>query len=358
MAEDTEAPELPLTEDGPTEDIDIEISEDDLGESLADYQTEDREEEAEEEDSESEPEAEEEPVEEEASEEEAEAEDEEEEEAPKRKRSPDKRIAELARKAAEAERRAQEMETRLRHEAELRQQSDAAMMTHYKNNLIIEANTVKQQLVEAHSLQDSERIIDLQAKYYKLQNDLEGVENWEAQQKLNMPQVQQQVQTQNTQVQPSLEPRTAQWIQKNSWFQPQSQDFDPEMHEEATLYARRIERRYRSEGRDDEIGGVDYFTEIDRHMRKEFPDAFTSVPTPSKKAPPMARDSNVAPVQRSAPGQPAKSTTSVRLTADQRRMAHQLAQSGAIRKPNGGRMTELEAEKYYAVHMMKQAKGA
>lgn len=353
MSEDTESPELPLTEEGPTEDVDIEISEDDLGESLADYQEEGEEEEAEE------AEAEEEEAEaEEAEVETDEVEEEEEEEAPKRKRSPEKRISELARKAAEAERRAQELETRLRHEAELRQQSDMAMMTHYKNNLIIEAGNVKQQLVEAHSLQDSERIIDLQAKYYKLQSDLEGVENWEAQQKLNAPKVEQQAKAEPAKAQPSLEPRTAQWIQKNTWFQPQSEDFDPEMHEEATLYARRIERRYRAEGRDDEIGGIDYFTEIDRHMRKEFPDAFTTAPTPSKKAPPMARDSNVAPVQRSAPGQPSKNTKSVRLTADQRRMAHQLAQSGAIRKPNGGRMTELEAEKYYAVHMMKQAKGA
>jgi hypothetical protein len=130
------------------------------------------------------------------------------------------------------------------------------------------------------------------------------------------------------------------------------------MHEEATLYARRIERRYRAEGRDDEIGGVDYFTEIDRHMRKEYPDAFSAVSSPSKRTPPMSRDSNVAPVQRSAPNQQGKNSKTIRLSADQRRMAHQLAQSGAIRNQKGGRMTDLEAEKYYAVHMMKQNKGA
>jgi hypothetical protein len=72
----------------------------------------------------------------------------------------------------------------------------------------------------------------------------------------------------------------------------------------------------------------------------------------------MSRDSNVAPVQRTAPGQPAKSSKTVRLTADQRRMAHQMAQSGAFRKQGGGRMSDLEAEKYYAIHMMKQGKGA
>ena len=342
MDEENEIPELPLTEEGPTEDIDIEITEDDLGESLADYQ---------------EQESEEEPEEEEPEEEVLEEEEPEEEEAPKRKRSPDKRIAELARKAAEAERRAQEAESRLQNEAQMRQQSDLAMMTHYKNNLINEAGAVKQKLVDAHSMGDSEQIIELQSIYYKLQNDLTGVENWEAEQKVSAPRVQQQVQP-RAEPQPTLEPRTAGWIQKNEWFQPQSPEFDPEMHEEATLYARRIERRYRSEGRDDEIGGVDYFTEIDRHMRKEYPDAFSTVSTPSKRTPPMSRESNVAPVQRSAPNQQGKNSATIRLTADQRRMAHQLAQSGAIRNPDGSRMTPAQGERHYAVQVKKQSKGS
>lgn len=338
MDEENEIPELPLTEEGPTEDVEIEITEDDLGESLADYEEEESDEEAEVEVEEEEPE------------------EEPEEEAPKRKRSPDKRIAELARKAADAERRAQEAESRLQNEAQLRQQSDFAMMTHYKNNLINEAGAVKQKLMDAHSMGDSEQIVELQSIYYKLQNDLSGVENWEAEQKVSAPEVQKQAQP-KAEPQTTLEPRTAGWIQKNEWFQPQSPEFDPEMHEEATLYARRIERRYRSEGRDEEIGGVDYFTEIDRHMRKEYPDAFSAVSTPSKRTPPMSRESNVAPVQRNAPNQQGKNAKTIRLTADQRRMAHQLAQSGAIRNQKGGRMTDVEAEKYYAVHMMKQNKG-
>lgn len=344
MSEDTEIPELPLTEEGPTEDVDIEITEDDLGESLQDYETEEVEEDPEEE----------EPEEEEAEEAEEEPE---EEEAPKRKRSPDKRIAELSRKAAEAERRAQDAESRLQNEAQMRQQSDFAMMTHYKNNLINEAGAIKQKLIDAHSMGDSEQVIELQSVYYKLQNDLTGVENWEAEQKVSTPEVQKQVQP-RAEPQTTLEPRTAGWIQKNDWFQPQSPEFDPEMHEEATLYARRVERRYRSEGRDNEIGGVDYFTEIDRHMRKEYPDAFSTVSTPSKRTPPMSRESNVAPVQRSAPNQQGKNSTTVRLTADQRRMAHQLAQSGAILNPDGSRMTPVQGERHYAVQVKKQSKGS
>jgi hypothetical protein len=347
MEGEDEIKDLPLVEDGPTEDVDIEITEEDLGESLADYDTD------------SEQEAAEEPAE-EAAEEAAEEEEEEEEEAPKRKRSPDKRIAELARKAAEAERRAQEMEARLQQAEQMRQQSDMAMMTHYEQRIVGQADVIKQQLIDAHSIGDSEKIVELQGEYYKLQADLTSIQNWKAQQELNPPQPKQAVEQQRpAQNQPTLEPRTAEWVSKNTWFQPQSADFDQEMHEEATIYARRIERRYRAEGREDEIGGVDYFTEIDRHMQQEFPDAFSERTVPSKKVPPMSRDSKIAPVQRNAgTGQQQKNSKTIRLTADQRRMAHQLAQSGAIKKPNGGRMTDIEAEKHYAVFLMKQGKGA
>lgn len=343
MSNDPENQELPYTDDGPTEDVEIEITEDDLGESLEDY-------EQQEEPEEEQPEEPEEVV---------EQEEPEEEEAPKRRRSADKRIIELARKAAEAEQRAQDMEARLQKEAQLREQSEQAMMTHYRNNLSVTAMDLKQKLAEARSMMDNEKIDDLQYQFNKTMNDLEAVTNWEREQqnKAARP-AQPAAPAAPQQQQVSLEPRTASWIQKNAWFQPKSEDFDPEMHEEATLYARRVERRFRAEGRDEEIGSVDYFTEIDRHMRREFPDAFAAQATPSKKAPLMSRDSNAAPVQRTAPGQPPKKSTSVRLTADQRRMAHQMGQSGAFRNPNGSRMSDLEAEKYYAIHMMKTGKGA
>ena len=343
MSIDPENQELPYTDDGPTEDVDIEITEEDLGESLEDY-------EQQEEPEEEQPEA---------PEEVAEQEEPEEEEAPKRRRSPEKRISELARKAAEAEQRAQALEARLQKESQLREQSEQAMMTHYRNNLSVTAMDLKQKLSEARSMMDNEKIDDLQYQFNKTMNDLEAVTNWEREQQnkasrpveLAAPQPSQQQQV-------TLEPRTAGWIQKNTWFQPKSEDFDPEMHEEATLYARRVERRFRAEGRDDEIGSVDYFTEIDRHMRREFPDAFAAQATPTKRAPPMSRDSNAAPVQRTAPGQPPKKSTSIRLSADERRMAHQMAQSGAYRNPNGSRMNDLEAEKYHAIYILKTKKGA
>lgn len=278
------------------------------------------------------------------------------EEAPKRKRSPDKRIAEMARRAQEAERRAQELESRLNQEAELRRQSDSAMMTHYEQSLQGRAGALKQQLIDAHSIGDSERVVELQTEYFKIQADLGSIENWKAQQEIASPEPKKAVrQEQQT---PQLDPRTMEWVSSNTWFQPQSPDFDAEMHEEATLYARRIERRYRAEGREDEIGGIDYFTEIDRHMAKEFPDAFTAKAAPSRKAPPMTRDTNVAPVQRSGvPGQPMKNPRTVTLSQAERQLAHSLAASGAIKGAGGKRLDNKEAEKYFAIQKMKQMKG-
>ena len=355
-----EALDLPVHADGPSESVEIELTEEDLGENLADFDYEGGEEEEAEPEAEAEAEEEAEPeAEAEAEEEEAE---EEEEEQPRKKRSPENRIQELARRAQEAERRAQEYESRLAEEAELRRKSDLAMMTHYEERLKRDAAVVKTQLQEAISMGDTEKQVELQAEYFQLQADLGGVKSWrESQANVEMEapqQRQRQAEPEPEQApQVSLEPRTAKWIEKNTWFQPQSADFDPDMHEEATLYARKVERRYKIEGREDEIGGLEYFTEIDRYMRREFPTAFHD-PAPVKKAaPPMARSGNVAPVARTGvPGQAVKKTATVTLSPDQRKMAHTMADTGAYRHPNGSRMNHQEAEKYHASFILKQTR--
>ena len=358
MDGENESVDLPVYDDGPHDDVEIEITEEDLGENLADFDDLDQGGEDEEHPEEEQEEQEEEQPEPEQEESEA-PEDEEATEKPKR-RDAQRRIAELARRAQEAERRAQEVEARLQQEAALRQQSDVAMMTHYENALGARYSTVKAQLEEAMSIGDNGKAIDLQTELVQIQSDLQGVKQWKQQQaaaveRQRQAPPQQPVQRPaQQQAAPTLEKTTAEWIQRNDWFQPNTANFDPEMHEEATLYARRIERRYRAEGRDADIGSVAYFTEIDRHMRAEFPDAFENVQPPKKAAPPMSRNTPVTPVTRSAPEGQQKNSKTVRLSSDQRRIAHQLAESGAIKKQNGARMTPAEAERYYAVHVMKQ----
>lgn len=354
--------DLPIFDDGPEEGVELELDEDDLGGDLDDY-LDDEEPEAEE------PEEEPEEVEEESEDdsEEAEAEDtdpdeeEAEEEEPRpRKRDAERRIAELSRRAQEAERRAQEIEARLQQEAALRQQSDLAMMTHYEHRLKSDATALLGQIEEAATMGDVRKQAELQAQFNQLQNDLVGIDAWRKEAEAKMAEVQQAPAPAQPQQQPqvTLEPRTRDWISKNTWFQPQSPDFDPEMHEEATIYARRVERRYKAEGRADEIGSSAYFKEIDRHMRTEFADAFDDRPAPKKATPKMKRDTTVAPVARSGGSEtPTKRTAKVILSPADRQLARSMAASGAYKKPNGQRMTDAEAEKYHAAFMLKQRKG-
>lgn len=333
--------ELPVGGDGPEDEVEIEITEEELGGEIPEA-------------AEPEPALEAESAEAGESAEGAEAE----EEQPKRKRSPDKRIAELTRRAAEAEARAAQNEQRLAEAENLRRQSDLAMMTHYERSLQQQIASAKRTLIEAKSIGDSEAEVEAQQELFRHQQALQNAEAWLSENKAApAPVAKPAPEAPAVAAMPKLEPRTAEWIQTNAWFQPGTEDFDPEMHEEATLYARRVERRYKSEGRADEIGGVEYFTEVDRHMRKEFPDAFERIETPKRGTPAMTRGSDVAPVARTGvPGAAAKPSTTIRLTVDQRRLAHQLAQSGSIRSPTGARLTPAEGERAYALQLLKQRK--
>jgi hypothetical protein len=339
--------ELPVHTEGPEEEVEIELTEEEL-EGLDEVPDEPDGEPDGEPEVEGEPAEDGEPEEAEVPEEPAEA---------PRRRSPDKRIADLSRRAQEAERRAQEFEAQLRQEAQLRRQSDIAMMTHYERTLTLQSASTKAALQEAKTVGDTEREIELQSELFQIQSNLSDVKTWrDGQEQMDsQPEPEPRPQSRPQAAAPVLEPRTREWIEKNEWFQPQTEGFDPEMHEEATIYARRIERRYRSEGRDTDIGGVEYFAEIDRHMRNEFPDAFAEQATPRKKTPQMSRNTPVAPVTRTGtPGQASRPSKTVSLSADERRMAHSLASSGAIKGKNGGRATPQEAERIYAIQKMNR----
>jgi hypothetical protein len=353
--------DLPLFEEGPTDSVELELDDDDVGGNLVDYLDES------EEDGEVAAEDEEEYEEEDSDDaEEAEAEDddqvepeEEEEERRPRKRDAERRISELSRRAQEAEQRAQQIEARLQQESALRQQSDLAMMTHYEQRLRGDANVVLGQIEEADAMGDLRKVTELTAHYGKLQSDLEGIDAWRKDAEAKIAEAQRapaQPEPQRQQV--TLEPRTRDWIEKNPWFQPQSAEFDAEMHEEATVFARRLERRFKADGRADEIGSSSYFKEIDKHMRAEFADAIPDRSAPKKATPKMKRENTVAPVARSGGSDsPTKRTAKIVMSAADRQFARNMAASGAYKKPNGQRMSDAEAERYHAAFMLKQRKG-
>jgi len=338
--------ELPVHNDGPDEEVEIELSEEELGSDGADAATKTVEPAGDgaEEGAETEGET--------GAEAEAEA------PAPRKKRG-ENRFAALSQRAQEAERRAQEAELKAQQSEELRRQTDAAMMVHYESALQGRLAEAKRKLRESKELGDFDAETEAQTELLGVHSELQGVQLWKSQrgdQAAPERQPERAAEPQRAPV-PKLEPTTAEWIKRNEWFRPNSENFDAEMHEEATSYARRMERRYRAEGRGDEIGSEDYFTEIDRYIRSEFPDAFEGSTPPKKAVPAMKRDNTVAPVSRTGtPGQAGKPSNTVRLSAEQRKFAHQMAASGAYTKAGGTRMNNEEAERHYAAYILKTSR--
>ncbi len=259
--------------------------------------------------------------------------------------------------------RADEATARAEEALAAKQQADTAMIAHWHGRLEVERDSITAQLKQAKVDGDTDTEIALQTRLNTVAQNLatttEALREAPQARVVEPPASARAPAPAPEQTQVTYQPTTAAWLERNSWFHPQSPDYDQEMGEEARLYAKRVERRFKAEGKPDAIGSAEYFKDIDTYIRQEFPDAFpTATPAAPRAVPPMSRDTTVAPVNRGgapAAEAPANSRT-VRLSADERSFAHQMAANGAFRKGDGTRPTNAEAERLYAAQKLKTAR--
>jgi hypothetical protein len=202
-----------------------------------------------------------------------------------------------------------------------------AQVGQMENALKAELTSAKRELIDAKTTGDYTAEVEATTKIAKLTADLSAVEAYRAQ----APRQQQPAEQPRQQAaapQAQVAPDTAAWIAGNSWFVPNSPDYDEELAAEAQHFARKMEIRLRRENKADQIGSREYFAIIDEHMRSEFPDAFEDAPRANAKAktPPMRSDNSVAPVARqTAPLQPKQKTGKiVKLSSEQKQFAEQM----------------------------------
>ncbi len=140
------------------------------------------------------------------------------------------------------------------------------------------------------------------------------------------------------------------WIASNPWFDNRADEFDPEMQQEAVSYAQIVERRLIRQGRENEVGKKTYFEEINKHMTQEFPDVFQN----TRRMPNMSGGGNVgvAPPVRgnggAGGGGGSGSSIKIKLTAEQRDFAINNARNGAVKGPNGEKLTDDQAVARFA----------
>ena len=148
----------------------------------------------------------------------------------------------------------------------------------------------------------------------------------------------------------------AEWIKKNSWADPNSENFDEEMQKVAEEQVKPLIRQYKYEGRAHAIGKPEFFNQITENVKEEF-----GISTPPPNAPQKEKlfsspkgASNVAPVNRTGTTPNIKkSTQEINLTPDQVRIAHSM--SGL--KFNGQRVTDKKTLENMYREKLKQQMG-
>ena len=231
-----------------------------------------------------------------------------------------KRIGNLTRKLREAERgqeSAYEYAKRIGEENQhLKTRSstlDKSYLQEAESRLKSQKTQALAALKNAHEVADYEKVAKAQEVLAKIaveenkvttsKSQLEYQQHVQEEQQTNYQNYVQQPQ-QNTV--PQLGEREQAWVEKNEWF---GQD------EVMTMGAMAINNQLEAEGFD--VGSEEYYTEVDRRIRKEFPQKFTESSVKSKPQQKVASAGRVA-------GNPGSNKRQVKLSPSEVQMAKRL----------------------------------
>jgi len=231
-----------------------------------------------------------------------------------------KRISKLTRKLREAERgqeSAYEYAKRIAEENQQLKTRSSSLDRSYLQEAESRLKSQKAQalaaLKNAHEVADYEKVAKAQEVLAKIaveenkvttsKTQLEYQQNVQEEQQTNY---QNYVQQPQQNVAPQLGEREQAWVEKNEWF---GQD------EVMTMGAMAINNQLEAEGFD--VGSEEYYTEVDRRIRKRFPQKFTESSVKSKPQQKVASAGRVA-------GNPGSNKRQVKLSPSEVQMAKRL----------------------------------
>ena len=231
-----------------------------------------------------------------------------------------KRISKLTRKLREAERgqeSAYEYAKRIAEENQQLKTRSSSLDRSYLQEAESRLKSQKAQalaaLKNAHEVADYEKVAKAQEVLSKIaveenkvttsKTQLEYQQNVQEEQQTNY---QNYVQQPQQNAAPQLGEREQAWVEKNEWF---GQD------EVMTMGAMAINNQLEAEGFD--VGSEEYYTEVDRRIRKEFPQKFTESSVKSKPQQKVASAGRVA-------GNPGSNKRQVKLSPSEVQMAKRL----------------------------------
>ena len=188
------------------------------------------------------------------------------------------------------------------------EQGEQTLVNQAKGRVQAELDRAKVAYKEAIDSGDSDLILEANDKVTALRIEADKIASYKPQ-KRPAPQPQPQYQQQAPAV-PQVDPRAVEWGKRNTWFEK-----DPEM----TGFAYGVHQRLVQSGIDPNTD--QYYTEIDKAMKKVFPDKFDDGQI-EEQAPQRQAGSVVA-----APSRTTKKSRTVRLTSTQASLAKRLGLS-------------------------------
>lgn len=227
-----------------------------------------------------------------------------------------KRISKLTAKMREAERReqaaleyAKSVQKQLNDAAQRTTSLDNSFVNEFENRITYQEQTLRNQMREAIDRGDIDAQVEAQKNLAKLAHESERLAYVKHQRELaaNRPAPQPEPQYQ-PQVQVKPDPKASAWAERNEWF---GQD------EPMTLTAFSIHKQL-IEGEGYDPTADDYYEELDRRMRREFPQKFGEQVVP-------VRNGRSGPAVASASrGKTVNGQKSIKLTGSQVAIARKL----------------------------------
>ena len=166
-------------------------------------------------------------------------------------------------------------------------QGEQSLVGSYKQTAEYEVDAAKRAYRDAYESGDSDKVVDAQEKLSRATLRLQQVEQYRPtlqHQETEVDIVPQQVQ------QPRLDQKTVTWQESNTWY-----GTDPEM----TASALGLHQKLVNERGPQYVGSDEYWTAIDKTMRRRFPDYFGEEEAPKTSSRENKGANVVAPASRS-----------------------------------------------------------
>ena len=189
-------------------------------------------------------------------------------------------------------------------------QGESYLLDSYKAQAEYELKEAERAYRDAHEAADTDRLVDAQKKFTAAALKVEQLNNYrpplQAQEtEVQLPQEQAQV--------PQPDQKTLAWQERNRWY-----GSDPEM----TASALGLHQKLINERGPNFVGSDEYWTTIDKTMRRRFPDYFGEDEVASGGSKTVARETKPATVV--APASRSRSPKKIRLTTSQLSIAKKL----------------------------------